>query len=90
LRARRREHAIVVQQAKASVMKKTNSILVVILVLFLGGFFSTASAENKGGLFVNLTTDDTWAAAKAILFAHEKVLKQGHKPVAIWLNVRAI
>lgn len=71
-------------------MKKTNSILVVILVLLLGGFASTANAENKGGLFVNLTTDDTWAAAKAILFAHEKVLKQGHKPVAIWLNVRAI
>jgi sulfur relay (sulfurtransferase) complex TusBCD TusD component (DsrE family) len=71
-------------------MKKTNSILVLILVLLLGGFVSTASAENKGGLFVNLTTDDTWAAAKAILFAHEKVLKQGHKPVAIWLNVRAI
>jgi sulfur relay (sulfurtransferase) complex TusBCD TusD component (DsrE family) len=71
-------------------MKKTNSILVIVLMFVLGGFISTASADNKGGLFVNLTTDDTWAAAKAILFAHEKVLKQGHKPVAIWLNVRAI
>ena len=30
------------------------------------------------------------AAAKAILFAHEKVLKQGHRPVALWMNVRAI
>lgn len=28
--------------------------------------------------------------AKAILFAHEKVLKRGQKPVAIWLNVRGI
>lgn len=42
------------------------------------------------GLFVNLTTDDTWAAAKAISFAHEKVLKNGHSPVAIWLNVRGV
>jgi sulfur relay (sulfurtransferase) complex TusBCD TusD component (DsrE family) len=42
------------------------------------------------GLFVNLTTDDTWSAAKAISFAHEKVLKNGHSPVAIWLNVRAV
>ncbi len=24
------------------------------------------------------------------MFAHQKVLKRGHKPVAIWLNVRGI
>jgi sulfur relay (sulfurtransferase) complex TusBCD TusD component (DsrE family) len=42
------------------------------------------------GLFVNLTTDDTWSAAKAISFAHEKALKNGHSPVAIWLNVRGV
>lgn len=42
------------------------------------------------GLFVNLTTDDTWSAAKAIFFAHEKALKNGHSPVAIWLNVRGV
>lgn len=49
-----------------------------------------ASAEDtKPGLFVNLTTDDTWAAAKAIMFAHEKSLKNGH-PTAIWMNVRAV
>ena len=59
--------------------------------LFVLGTAPVASAEEvEGGLFVNLTTDDTWAAAKAILFAHEKVLKRGYKPVAIWLNVRAI
>jgi predicted peroxiredoxin len=51
---------------------------------------SAMAEEKKGGLFINLTTDDTWAAAKAIFFAHEKVLKSGHKPVAIWMNVRAI
>lgn len=45
--------------------------------------------EEKPGLFINLTTDDTWAAAKAIMFAHEKSLKNGH-PTAIWLNVRGV
>jgi len=50
-----------------------------------------AQAEDgKMGLFVNLTTDDTWAAAKAISFAHQKALKGGHAPVAIWLNVRGV
>lgn len=48
------------------------------------------ATTQQQGLFVNLTTDDTWAAAKAILFAHEKALKSGKKPVAIWLNVRGI
>jgi len=72
-------------------MKKKSSALIIVFILFLGGFVSTVNAnEAKGGLFVSLTTDDTWAAAKAILFAHEKVLKRGHKPVAIWLNVRGI
>lgn len=51
----------------------------------------TSPAQGaKPGLFVNLTSDDTWTAAKAIMFAHERALKSGHKPVAIWLNVRAV
>jgi hypothetical protein len=50
-------------------------LVVVALALLLSGFSLNAGAEEpKGGLFVNLTTDDTWAAAKAIMFAHEKVL----------------
>lgn len=49
------------------------------------------TAETREmGLFVNLTTDDTWAAAKAISFAHQRVLKAGYSPVAIWMNVRAV
>jgi sulfur relay (sulfurtransferase) complex TusBCD TusD component (DsrE family) len=72
-------------------MKKIRSVSVIAFVLLLGVFVSAVDAtEEKGGLFVNLTTDDTWAAAKAILFAHEKVLQRGHKPVVIWLNVRGI
>lgn len=59
--------------------------------IFFSGVFQPSHAEEvKSGLFVNLTTDDTWAATKAIMFAHQKVLKRGHKPVAIWLNVRGI
>lgn len=67
------------------------SFYTVVLFVLVTSVFTTAYAEQpKGGLFINLTTDDTWAATKAIMFAHEKVLKQGYKPVAIWLNVRGI
>lgn len=70
---------------------KIRSTLIAFVMSALLAIAPSAFAENaKAGLFVNLTTDDTWAAAKAILFAHEKVLKSGHKPVAIWLNVRGI
>ena len=72
-------------------MQTPKTAAIIVLMLLLGAFGQMANAADaKGGLFVNLTTDDTWAAAKAILFAHEKVLKRGHKPVAIWMNVRAI
>lgn len=72
-------------------MQTPKSVAMIVLLLLLGSFVPMANAaDEKGGLFVNLTTDDTWAAAKAILFAHEKVLKQGYTPVAIWMNVRAI
>ena len=62
----------------------------VFLVLALVVGAATAQPEDgKRGLFVNLTTDDTWAAAKAIMFAHDKSLKNGHD-TAIWLNVRGV
>ncbi|MEM1314047.1 MAG: hypothetical protein AAGI51_05800 [Pseudomonadota bacterium] len=54
--------------------------------------FAPAQASQtspNGSLFLNLTTDDTWSAAKAIHFAHERVLASG-RPVAIWMNVRAV
>ncbi len=72
-------------------MENVKSIVRLFLVLVITVAGVSAQAEEpKGGLFVNLTTDDTWAATKAIMFAHEKVLKRGYKPVAIWLNVRGI
>lgn len=73
---------------------KTFTNLVAAASLALLCISATAPAafaeDSKTGLFVNLTTDDTWSAAKAIMFAHEKALKNGHEPVAIWLNVRAV
>lgn len=66
-----------------------------LIVMSLGAFSAVTVAKasepgTSGGLFINLTTDDTWSAAKAIYFAHNKALKNGHRPVAIWLNVRAV
>ncbi|TCO70574.1 DsrE family protein [Rhodovulum euryhalinum] len=67
------------------------SVAALIFLLAVSVFPGSATAQDsKPGLFVNLTTDDTWSAAKAILFAHEKALKNGHAPVTIWLNVRAV
>lgn len=67
---------------------------VLILALAAMAFFApvqpAAAQEDKPGLFVSLTTDDTWAAGKAIFFAHQKALKNGHEPVVIWLNVRGV
>lgn len=72
-------------------MKNFITLFLALVLLLYTGLVDTSYAEEaKGGLFVNLTTDDTWAATKAIMFAHQKVLKRGHKPVAIWLNVRGI
>jgi sulfur relay (sulfurtransferase) complex TusBCD TusD component (DsrE family) len=71
-------------------MRKLQTLFAILLLALVTVTSTSQAAENKAGLFINLTTDDTWAAAKAILFAHEKVLKSGHKPVAIWLNVRGI
>lgn len=71
--------------------KLTTMSLSMLLALMI--VFSTPAAqasEAKPGLFVSLTTDDTWAATKAIMFAHQKALKNGFSPVAIWLNVRAV
>ncbi len=67
-------------------MKKLLSIFTLVFVL-LGG--SALAEDKKMGLFVNLATDDTWNACKAISFAKKKSLDRGHKTV-IWLNARGI
>ncbi|MDF1718282.1 MAG: DsrE family protein [Antarcticimicrobium sp.] len=72
-------------------LKTLSLVLAFTIALFtaVGTDMARADEGTKRGLFVNLTTDDTWAAAKAILFAHQKSLKNGHD-TAIWLNVRAV
>jgi predicted peroxiredoxin len=50
----------------------------------------TAVTEARPGLFVNLTTDDPWAASKAVFFTHHRVLRAGYRPATIWLNVRGV
>ena len=67
-------------------MKKTLSILVIAIFIMTSSAFG---ADKKMGLFVNLTTDDTWSACKAISFAQKKSLDRGHKTV-IWLNARGV
>jgi sulfur relay (sulfurtransferase) complex TusBCD TusD component (DsrE family) len=47
------------------------------------------NAAESGGLFVNLTTDDTWSASMAISLAHN-ALRNGYQPVTIFLNVRGV
>ena len=61
-------------------------LLVAALLMTTG---AAQAKDGKRGSFVNLTTDGTWAAAKAIMFAHEKSLTNG-QDTAIWLNVRAV
>ena len=63
------------------------SVLLVMMIALLP--LSASADDTKRGLFVTLTTDDTWSAAKAIMFAHQKSLKNGHD-TAIWLNVRGV
>lgn len=63
-------------------------------VFLLAGLTILSAGDSRAqdarpGLFINLTSDDTWAAAKAISFAHQRALKNGYD-TAIWLNVRAV
>ena len=76
-------------------LSKKTAVFALVIVMGLVTFVAQSSYSQNAdlksrGLFVNLTTDDTWSAAMAISFAHTKVLKNGHSPVAIWLNVRGV
>ncbi|WP_425089593.1 hypothetical protein [Stappia sp.] len=68
----------------------TAIVLAILMAMVLSVPVASAETDKTAGLFVNLTSDDTWGAAKAISFAHQRVLKGGHTPVAIWLNVRGV
>ena len=68
---------------------RLSAVLMLLTAVFATTRPAQADTDPPRGLFVNRTTDDTWAAAKAIMFAHEKSLRNGHD-TAIWLNVRAV
>jgi len=70
-------------------MRSILTKLFLALSLLIAPISATAQDGDKTKLFVSLTTDDTWAAGKAIMFAHQKSQKNGH-PTAIWLNVRGV
>lgn len=75
--------------------------LVVLLASFvfcLGTLLAPASAGaqatrtqavDDAPLFINLTSDDPWKVAMAAFFGTNFALKQGHKPVVIFVNVQA-
>jgi predicted peroxiredoxin len=48
-----------------------------------------AHAQDKAPLFINVTSDDPWKVAMAAFFGTNFALKQGHKPVVLFVNVQA-
>ena len=67
-------------------MKKLFIISMVALsTLFASGWMH---ADEGGGLFLNLTTDDIWRGAMALNFANRN-LEAGH-PVTIFLNITGV
>ena len=74
-------------------MHSLNRGLLPVLLVLAALTAAPAAAQTQDrltGLFINLTTDDTWSAAKAIHFAHRRALANGASPVVIWMNVRSV
>jgi predicted peroxiredoxin len=67
------------------------ALAAVCLVLALGATFApiVAQAQDKPALFINVTDEDPWKVAMAAFFGTNFALKQGHKPVVIFVNVQA-
>ena len=70
-------------------MKRVRKGIIVSLIV-LSSFFSSGwvNADEGGGLFLNLTTDDVWRGAMALNFANRN-LEAGH-PVTIFLNITGV
>ncbi len=66
-------------------MKRFVPLLIVVCLLISIPAFAE---EPKKGLFVNLTSNDTWRAGMAVMFANN-MLKKGH-PSTILLNVEGV
>jgi sulfur relay (sulfurtransferase) complex TusBCD TusD component (DsrE family) len=79
-------------QGEIFVKFKILALIAAMMIALFGTAGQSAAQEAEAPqarLFINLTTDDTWSAAKAIFFAHHRAMANGHE-TAIWLNVRAV
>lgn len=47
-------------------------------------------ASPDAPLFINVTSEDPWKVAMAAFFGTNFALKQGHKPVVMFVNVQAV
>ena len=69
--------------------KNLFSALIIAGALLFAAAPTPSHAADKG-LFVNLTTADTWKATMAIKFAHKMALANDFKPVTIFVNTQAV
>ena len=69
---------------------KNMKIGIIALLIVLGSFLSSGwvHADEGGGLFLNLTTDDIWRGSMALNLANRN-LEAGH-PVTIFLNITGV
>jgi len=70
--------------------KKLFSALIIASALLFAAAPTPGHAAEDKALFVNLTSADTWKATMAISFAHKMALKNGFKPVTIFVNTQAV
>lgn len=47
-------------------------------------------ASADAPLFINVTSEDSWKVSMAAFFGTNFALKQGHKPVVMFVNVQAV
>ena len=66
----------------------TYAVVALFTVICSQPAMAAQETPGKGGLFVNLTTDDPWRAGMALHFSRN-VLEKGH-PVVVYLNVAGV
>lgn len=69
--------------------RSLSGLLMMVVVALMALAAPLAShAEDKGTLFVNVTSEDPWKVSMAAFFATQFALKQGH-PAVMFVNVQA-
>ena len=71
--------------------RQTFTTLAFVFVLAVSSLFATAPAlaQQKGSLFINVTSEDPWKVSMAAFFGLNFALKQGQGPVVMFVNVQA-